>query len=80
MEQLRHPDQVDDYLEPRQMTWTTRDIAIKIHSSFRYARRIIESYHLVVSLGRIIVPYYRVVSLSFVNESYHEIEPLCHII
>lgn len=76
MEQLRHPDQVDDYLEPRQMTWTTRDIAIKIHSSFRYAHRIIESYHLVVSLGRIIVPYYRVV----VNESYHEIVPLCHII
>ncbi|XP_019731635.1 transmembrane protein 237A [Hippocampus comes] len=35
VEQLRHPDQVDDYLEPRQMTWTTRDIAIKIHSSFR---------------------------------------------
>ncbi|XP_061143199.1 transmembrane protein 237A [Syngnathus typhle] len=35
VEQFRHPDQVDDYLEPRQMTWTTRDIAVKVHSSFR---------------------------------------------
>ncbi|XP_077393129.1 transmembrane protein 237A [Festucalex cinctus] len=35
VEQFRHPDQPDDYLEPRQMMWTTRDIAIKVHSSFR---------------------------------------------
>ncbi|XP_049584697.1 transmembrane protein 237A isoform X1 [Syngnathus scovelli] len=35
VEQFRHPDQVDDYLEPRQMMWTTRDIAVKVHNSFR---------------------------------------------
>ncbi|XP_061697706.1 transmembrane protein 237A isoform X1 [Syngnathoides biaculeatus] len=35
VEQFRHPEQVDDYMEPRQMTWTTRDVAIKVHSCFR---------------------------------------------
>ncbi|XP_057708211.1 transmembrane protein 237A [Corythoichthys intestinalis] len=35
VEHLRHLDQTDDYLEPRQMIWTTRDIAVKVHSSFR---------------------------------------------
>nr|XP_057937311.1 transmembrane protein 237A [Doryrhamphus excisus] len=34
VEQFRHPDHTDDYLEPRQV-WTTRDVAMKVHSSFR---------------------------------------------
>ncbi|XP_015238824.1 PREDICTED: transmembrane protein 237A-like [Cyprinodon variegatus] len=34
VEQLRHSELTDDYLDPRQ-NWTTRDVALKVHSSFR---------------------------------------------
>ncbi|XP_077473014.1 transmembrane protein 237A [Stigmatopora argus] len=34
-ERVERVDQEENYLEPRQMTWTTRDIAVKVHSSFR---------------------------------------------
>uniref|UniRef100_A0A3Q3SAT5 Transmembrane protein 237A-like n=1 Tax=Mastacembelus armatus TaxID=205130 RepID=A0A3Q3SAT5_9TELE len=34
LEQFRHSDLMDDYLDPRHM-WTTRDIAIRVHSGFR---------------------------------------------
>ncbi|KAG7214313.1 hypothetical protein INR49_023161 [Caranx melampygus] len=34
VEQLRHSELMDDYLDPRQM-WTTRDVALRVHSSFR---------------------------------------------
>ncbi|XP_076014015.1 transmembrane protein 237A-like [Genypterus blacodes] len=33
-EQLRHSELMDDYVDPRQM-WTTRDMAMKVHSGFR---------------------------------------------
>uniref|UniRef100_A0A3Q4H8G5 Transmembrane protein 237a n=1 Tax=Neolamprologus brichardi TaxID=32507 RepID=A0A3Q4H8G5_NEOBR len=34
VEHLRHSELMDDYMEPRQL-WTTRDVAIRVHSSFR---------------------------------------------
>uniref|UniRef100_H3CDQ3 Transmembrane protein 237 n=1 Tax=Tetraodon nigroviridis TaxID=99883 RepID=H3CDQ3_TETNG len=34
VDQLRHSDLINDYVEPRQ-TWTTREVAMKVHSSFR---------------------------------------------
>ncbi|XP_047457146.1 transmembrane protein 237A-like [Mugil cephalus] len=34
VEQFRHSELMDDYLDPRQI-WTTRDIAMRIHSGFR---------------------------------------------
>ncbi|TWW80225.1 Transmembrane protein 237A [Takifugu flavidus] len=34
VDQLRHSELVNDYMDPRQM-WTTRDVAMKVHSSFR---------------------------------------------
>ncbi|MEQ2259228.1 hypothetical protein XENORESO_008666 [Xenotaenia resolanae] len=34
VEQLRHSDLTDDYMDPRQI-WTTRDIALKVHNGFR---------------------------------------------
>ncbi|XP_054643685.1 transmembrane protein 237A isoform X2 [Dunckerocampus dactyliophorus] len=34
VDQFRHSEHTDDYLEPRQV-WTTRDVAMKVHSSFR---------------------------------------------
>lgn len=33
-EQLRHAEIMDDYLDPRQV-WTTRDVAVRVHSGFR---------------------------------------------
>ncbi|KAM9850894.1 transmembrane protein 237A-like [Aulostomus maculatus] len=34
VEQLRHSELTDDYMDPRQM-WTTRDVAMKVHGGFR---------------------------------------------
>ncbi|KAF7642167.1 hypothetical protein LDENG_00263190, partial [Lucifuga dentata] len=34
VEQLRHLEMIDDYMDPRQI-WTTRDVAMRVHSSFR---------------------------------------------
>uniref|UniRef100_A0A3Q2NPF6 Transmembrane protein 237a n=1 Tax=Fundulus heteroclitus TaxID=8078 RepID=A0A3Q2NPF6_FUNHE len=34
VEQLRHSELTDDYMDPRQL-WTTRDVALKVHNSFR---------------------------------------------
>eukprot|EP00064_Thunnus_orientalis_P007712 superscaffoldBa00000873_g7734 len=34
VEQLRHSELMDDYMDPRQI-WTTRDIAMRVHSGFR---------------------------------------------
>ncbi|XP_023268314.1 transmembrane protein 237A-like [Seriola lalandi dorsalis] len=34
VEQLRHSELMDDYMDPRQI-WTTRDVALRVHSSFR---------------------------------------------
>uniref|UniRef100_A0A3Q0R0Y9 Transmembrane protein 237a n=1 Tax=Amphilophus citrinellus TaxID=61819 RepID=A0A3Q0R0Y9_AMPCI len=34
VDQLRHSEQMDDYMESRQI-WTTRDVAIRVHSGFR---------------------------------------------
>ncbi|XP_070694641.1 transmembrane protein 237A-like [Pempheris klunzingeri] len=34
VEQLRHSDMMDDYMDPRQI-WTTRDVAMRVHSGFR---------------------------------------------
>ncbi|XP_071757549.1 transmembrane protein 237A [Centroberyx gerrardi] len=34
VEQLRHSDLMDDYMEVRQL-WTTRDVAMRVHSCFR---------------------------------------------
>ncbi|XP_044071795.1 transmembrane protein 237A-like isoform X2 [Siniperca chuatsi] len=34
VEQLRHSELMDDYMDPRQV-WTTRDVAMRVHSSFR---------------------------------------------
>uniref|UniRef100_A0A3Q3BB18 Transmembrane protein 237a n=1 Tax=Kryptolebias marmoratus TaxID=37003 RepID=A0A3Q3BB18_KRYMA len=34
VEQLRHSELADDYMDPRQI-WTTRDVALKVHHGFR---------------------------------------------
>uniref|UniRef100_UPI0037E88F8B transmembrane protein 237A-like n=1 Tax=Semicossyphus pulcher TaxID=241346 RepID=UPI0037E88F8B len=34
VEQLRHAEMMDDYMDPRAL-WTTRDVALKVHSGFR---------------------------------------------
>uniref|UniRef100_A0A4W6ELH6 Transmembrane protein 237a n=1 Tax=Lates calcarifer TaxID=8187 RepID=A0A4W6ELH6_LATCA len=34
VEQLRHSELMDDYMDPRQI-WTTRDVAMRVHSGFR---------------------------------------------
>uniref|UniRef100_A0A672JD77 Transmembrane protein 237a n=1 Tax=Salarias fasciatus TaxID=181472 RepID=A0A672JD77_SALFA len=34
VDHLRHSELMDDYMDPRQI-WTTRDIALKVHSGFR---------------------------------------------
>ncbi|XP_020491129.1 transmembrane protein 237A [Labrus bergylta] len=34
VDHLRHSEMMDDYLDPRPL-WTTRDVAMKVHSSFR---------------------------------------------
>ncbi|XP_049449437.1 transmembrane protein 237A-like [Epinephelus fuscoguttatus] len=34
VEQLRHSELMEDYMDPRQL-WTTRDVAMKVHSGFR---------------------------------------------
>ncbi|XP_068428902.1 transmembrane protein 237A-like [Clinocottus analis] len=34
VEQLRHSEMMDDYIDPRQI-WTTRDVAMRVHSGFR---------------------------------------------
>ncbi|KAM4559259.1 transmembrane protein 237A-like [Odontesthes bonariensis] len=34
VEQLRHSELMDDYVDPRQI-WTTRDIALRVHNGFR---------------------------------------------
>ncbi|XP_072253525.1 transmembrane protein 237A-like [Leuresthes tenuis] len=34
VEQLRHSELMDDYMDPRQI-WTTRDIALRVHNGFR---------------------------------------------
>ncbi|XP_038575953.1 transmembrane protein 237A-like isoform X2 [Micropterus salmoides] len=34
VEQLRHSEAMDDYMDPRQI-WTTRDVAMRVHSGFR---------------------------------------------
>ncbi|XP_069388813.1 transmembrane protein 237A-like [Paralichthys olivaceus] len=34
VEQFRHPEVMDDYMDPRQF-WTTRDVAMRVHSGFR---------------------------------------------
>ncbi|XP_074550885.1 transmembrane protein 237A-like [Halichoeres trimaculatus] len=34
VDQLRHTEMMDDYLDPRPL-WTTRDVAMKVHSTFR---------------------------------------------
>ncbi|XP_028249974.1 transmembrane protein 237A [Parambassis ranga] len=34
VEQLRHSELMDDYMDPRQF-WTTRDVAMRIHGGFR---------------------------------------------
>ncbi|KAM9342207.1 transmembrane protein 237A-like [Pholidichthys leucotaenia] len=34
VDQLRHSEMMDDYMDPRQF-WTTRDVAIRVHSGFR---------------------------------------------
>lgn len=36
VEQLRHSELMDDYMDPRQI-WTTRDVAMRVHSGFRSA-------------------------------------------
>ncbi|XP_047198518.1 transmembrane protein 237A-like isoform X2 [Hippoglossus stenolepis] len=34
VEQFRHSELMDDYMDPRQI-WTTRDVALRVHSGFR---------------------------------------------
>ncbi|XP_032424548.1 transmembrane protein 237A-like isoform X1 [Xiphophorus hellerii] len=34
VEQLRHSELTEDYMDPRQI-WTTRDVSLKVHNSFR---------------------------------------------
>uniref|UniRef100_A0A8C6L5G6 Transmembrane protein 237a n=1 Tax=Nothobranchius furzeri TaxID=105023 RepID=A0A8C6L5G6_NOTFU len=34
VEQLRHPELTEDYMDPRQL-WTTRDVALRAHNGFR---------------------------------------------
>ncbi|XP_029980599.1 transmembrane protein 237A-like [Sphaeramia orbicularis] len=34
LDHLRHSELMDDYMDPRQI-WTTRDVAMKVHSGFR---------------------------------------------
>ncbi|XP_069011268.1 transmembrane protein 237A-like [Embiotoca jacksoni] len=34
VDQLRHSEMMEDYVDPRQI-WTTRDIALRVHSGFR---------------------------------------------
>ncbi|XP_040004679.1 transmembrane protein 237A isoform X2 [Xiphias gladius] len=34
VEQLRHSELMDDYMDPRQI-WTTRDVAMRVHNGFR---------------------------------------------
>ncbi|XP_047198516.1 transmembrane protein 237A-like isoform X1 [Hippoglossus stenolepis] len=36
VEQFRHSELMDDYMDPRQI-WTTRDVALRVHSGFRSA-------------------------------------------
>lgn len=35
VEQLRHSELTEDYMDPRQI-WTTRDVSLKVHNGFRF--------------------------------------------
>ncbi|KAM9709499.1 transmembrane protein 237A-like [Menidia menidia] len=74
VEQLRHSELMDDYMDPRQI-WTTRDIALRVHGGFRVIGLFSHGFLAGFAVWNIIVVYVlagdQMTSLSNLLQQYH---------
>uniref|UniRef100_A0A3P9KAQ1 Transmembrane protein 237a n=1 Tax=Oryzias latipes TaxID=8090 RepID=A0A3P9KAQ1_ORYLA len=74
VEQLRHSELVDDYMDPRHI-WTTRDVALKVHSSFRVIGLFCHGFLAGYAVWNIIVVYVlageQMTTLANLLQQYH---------
>ncbi|KAM9346787.1 transmembrane protein 237A [Symphorus nematophorus] len=76
VEQLRHSELMDDYMDPRQM-WTTRDVAMRVHSGFRVIGLFSHGFLAGYAVWNIIVVYVlageQMTTLANLLQQYHRL-------
>ncbi|RVE58487.1 hypothetical protein OJAV_G00209790 [Oryzias javanicus] len=76
VEQLRHSELIDDYMDPRHI-WTTRDVALKVHSSFRVIGLFCHGFLAGYAVWNIIVVYVlageQMTTLANLLQQYHSL-------